>query len=708
MAAFSDSVSDVLLDISMDIADIKSKRELLELINGKLRPIFHFSDVAICTFSQEEPLCKIFLLDPASVLQKHPDYKQYISSCYSSSEMPISNFLLLPQPIVHNLETTIGPGSDLSLKVLVESGIRQVICIVLKKAEEYFGMITFYLENKTELTAATRNLILGIANLIGITVSNILYLDEINRREEEKTILLSFSDSMATIRTTHDLNVMMSDRLKRLCAIKDYVISVIHEGGELHGRFIYNKEAPYVEMPGFRQALNTRYKVQDGVFNRVMVSPHPVVYNINELLSTQGAPEYIKFWKSIGIEIVVGVALTFGKTPIGVLWIEPADARQLAVFYNGLFKGIIAQLSVALSNILANERVENQMLEINNYKQRLEEENTYLLKEIEKSYNHSEIIGSGAEMAAVFRMMAQVSFTNSTVLLLGETGTGKELIARAIHNNSRRKDKLMVKLNCATLPASLIESELFGHEKGSFTGAMERRIGKFELADNGTLFLDEIGEMPVDLQVKLLRVLQEREIERVGGKGPIKINVRIIAATNRNLLQEVESGKFRSDLYYRLNVFPITLPPLRNRKEDIYLLAMHFMDKFSRNTGKNVFNISHKATQDLLTYPWPGNVRELEHLMERSVLLTQGNTIKELHLSLGQYNEAGKEINSDYIKTIDENERDHILKVLRLCGGKVFGPHGAACKLGVPVSTLNSKIAKLGIVKEKVLSQVNT
>lgn len=702
MAAFSDSVSDVLLGISMDIADIKSKRDLLELINGKLKLIFHFSDVAICTFSQAEPLCKIFLLDPASVLQKHPDYQQYISFCYSSNGMPISNFLLLQQPVVHNLETTIGPGSDLSLKVLVESGIRQVICIVLKKAEEYFGMITFYLENKTELTAATRNLILAIANLIGITVSNILYLDEINRREEEKAILLSFSDSMATVRTKQDLNVMMSDQLKRLCSIKDYVISVIHEDGELHGGFIYNKDAPYVEMPEFTKALNTRFKVQDGVFNRVMVSPHPVVYHIDELLSTQGTPEYIRFWKSIGIEIVVGIALTFGKTPIGVLWIEPADAGQLAVFHNSLFKGIIAQISVALSNILANERVENQMLEISNYKQRLEEENAYLLEEIEKNYNHSEIIGSGAEMAAVFRMMAQVSFTNSTVLLLGETGTGKELIARAIHNNSRRKDKLMVKLNCATLPAGLIESELFGHEKGSFTGAMERRIGKFELADNGTLFLDEIGEMPVELQVKLLRVLQEREIERVGGKGPIKVNVRIIAATNRDLLQEVENGKFRSDLYYRLNVFPITLPPLRNRKEDIYLLAMHFMAKFSRNTGKNVCNISHKATQDLLTYPWPGNVRELEHLMERSVLLTQGNTIKELQLSPGQYNESGKKINSDYIKTIDENERDHILKVLRLCGGKVFGPHGAACKLGVPVSTLNSKIAKLGIVKEKV------
>jgi transcriptional regulator with GAF, ATPase, and Fis domain len=285
------------------------------------------------------------------------------------------------------------------------------------------------------------------------------------------------------------------------------------------------------------------------------------------------------------------------------------------------------------------------------------------------------------------------------VLILGETGTGKELVARAIHNASPRKDKFMIKVNCAALPANLVESELFGHEKGSFTGAVERRIGKFELANDSTLFLDEIGEMPLELQVKLLRAIQEREIERVGGKSVIKTNVRIIAATNRNLRKEVEAGKFRSDLFYRLNVFPIHLPPLRDRKEDLPMLASHFISQQTQRSGKKIANISQRALETLMRYDWPGNVRELEHLIERSVLMTTGPTIKEIplptdldtgFLDLGQ---------GSTLKTLDELERDHILVVLKKCGHKIGGPGGAAELLRLPATTLHSKIKKLGIKK---------
>ncbi len=235
-------------------------------------------------------------------------------------------------------------------------------------------------------------------------------------------------------------------------------------------------------------------------------------------------------------------------------------------------------------------------------------------------------------MQKVYRLMSLVAESNSTVLILGETGTGKELIARAIHNASLRKDKLMVKVNCAAMPANLIESELFGHERGAFTGAIERRIGKFELANTSTLFLDEIGEMPLEAQVKLLRVLQERELERVGGKNSIKVDVRIIVATNRNLEEEVKAGRFRSDLYYRLNVFPISLPPLRERIEDIEALANFFLNKYNKNTGKHISKISSKVMQQLRSYLWPGNVRELEHLVERSILLTSDSILREIYL----------------------------------------------------------------------------
>jgi transcriptional regulator with GAF, ATPase, and Fis domain len=303
------------------------------------------------------------------------------------------------------------------------------------------------------------------------------------------------------------------------------------------------------------------------------------------------------------------------------------------------------------------------------------------------------------EMKKVFDLIGRVAETDSTVLLQGETGTGKELIARAIHVNSRRKDHIMVKVNCAAIPANLIESELFGHEKGSFTGATDRRIGKFELAHNSTLFLDEIGEMPMELQVKLLRVLQEKEIERVGGKSTIKTDVRIIAATNRNLYEEINAGKFRSDLFYRLNVFPITLPPLRDRKEDIPGLAYHFIQRLSQKLGRPVSSISHKALEEMLRYNWPGNIRELEHLIERSLLMTRGTIIKEIYLPKTEIHQKSGRKDEDSIKSFAQNEREYILSILKKSNGKVRGPGGAAELLDLPSSTLQSKMKKLGIRK---------
>ncbi len=342
--------------------------------------------------------------------------------------------------------------------------------------------------------------------------------------------------------------------------------------------------------------------------------------------------------------------------------------------------------------------------EIQQYRQHLEAEKLSLQGEVMNSLGNDEIVGDSLEIRKIFQQISQVAATESTILILGETGTGKELVARAIHNHSPRKNNLLVKINCATLPVHLMESELFGHEKGSFTGATDRRIGKFELAHNGTLFLDEIGELPLDLQAKLLRVIQEREIERIGGKSVVKVNVRLIAATNRDLFREVEEGKFRLDLFYRLNVFPILLPPLRNRKEDIPALALYFTQKYSRKTGKEVKNLSGKAIKRLLSYHWPGNVRELEHLMERSVLETAGRTIDDVPIPVTRKKEQPGAPEALYVKTLEENERDHIVKALHHCNGKIYGPGGAAELLNLKVSTLNSRIKKLGIRKNNAYS----
>ena len=312
------------------------------------------------------------------------------------------------------------------------------------------------------------------------------------------------------------------------------------------------------------------------------------------------------------------------------------------------------------------------------------------------------IVGNSHLLLKVFDLITQVAHSDTTVLILGESGTGKERVAECIHNLSARKNRPLVKINCTTLPASLIESELFGHEKGSFTGASEKRIGKFEKADKGTIFLDEIGEMPPDLQVKLLRVLQEKYIERIGSAEITKVDVRIIAATNRNLEKEVAEGRFRLDLYYRLNVFPIELPPLRERTEDITILARHFIDSFNHKAGKHITGMSDKVLKNMIAYHWPGNIRELENLIERSVLLTKGTVIDELFLPARQVLESSG-INPDLrMKTIFENERDHILKILKKCNGRIFGAGGAAEILNVPPTTLRSKMKKLGIDKEHI------
>jgi len=333
------------------------------------------------------------------------------------------------------------------------------------------------------------------------------------------------------------------------------------------------------------------------------------------------------------------------------------------------------------------------LTELEQLKNRLEEENVYLQEEIKLEHNFGEIIGRSKALKNVLGQVEQVAATDATVLILGETGTGKELIARAVHELSDRKSRPLVKLNCATLPANLIESELFGHEKGAFTGALARKIGRFELADGGTIFLDEIGDMPLELQVKLLRVLQEAEFERLGDPETIKVDVRVIAATNRDLEQLLRKGDFREDLYYRLNIFPIICPPLRDRREDIPLLAKYFVNKYSAKIGKSIKTISAKVIDTLQAYPWPGNARELENIIERALVVSRGD-----RLELGNWLPVMKSTpEKEKMAPLKEIERKHIVKVLKMTNGRVSGERGAAKILGLNPQTLYSKMKKLNI-----------
>ena len=493
--------------------------------------------------------------------------------------------------------------------------------------------------------------------------------------------MLSFSNEIADTKNRTDLYEVVIAKIKKTFGIERFSIAKINEDQTTFTAFAIDPGYNAQYHPDYQTLASTNYPINDPVFGKAIAANDPVLFDIDLLQKEIAAPWYVGFWKSIGMRYAMIAALRTGGRNIGFVILNFID-RQGTEAKSMLLKSICPQLAITVAGLIADERSR---------------------EETETSMNAAEIIGDSTELKKLFRLIAQVAYTDSTVLLMGETGTGKELFARAIHSSSPRKNKPMIKVNCAAIPANLIESELFGHERGSFTGAVERRIGKFELANNGTLFLDEIGEMALDVQVKLLRALQEKEIERVGGKTTIRTNARIIAATNRDLEKLMEDGLFRSDLYYRLNTFPILIPPLRNRKEDIPKLATYFTDRYSKRTGKKIKTITGKVLQELMQYDWPGNIRELEHLIERSVLLATGDAISEIHLPRPRRAPAGiSEKEHLVIKTLAENEKEHILRVLKYAKGRIGGKGGAAELLGLPTSTLNSKIKKLGIRREHI------
>ena len=383
---------------------------------------------------------------------------------------------------------------------------------------------------------------------------------------------------------------------------------------------------------------------------------------------------------SVGRREVFGL-LTFSVIRGEREWTE-TDVQQ--------FKLVAQIFANAIARKQMEERLKERLQEIENLKQRLEKENIYLQEEVKLLSKHSEIVGQSSIMKNALAQAEQVAQTDSTVIILGETGTGKELLARAIHGMSSRKDRPLVTVNCASLPPTLIESELFGRERGAYTGALTRMIGRFELADGSTVFLDEIGELPHEVQSKLLRVLEQGRFERLGSTRPLQVNVRIIAATNRDLAQDVKEGNFRKDLYYRLNVFPILIPPLRERAEDIPLMVWAFVKEFQKKMGKEIESIPRKTMEALQSYPWPGNVRELRNVIEHAMIL---NRDKSLIVSM-----PGLEsFEAQPASRLDDVERRHILSVLQRTDWRVAGKGGAAEVLGLKRTTLYSKMKKLGI-----------
>jgi formate hydrogenlyase transcriptional activator len=673
-------INELLLSFSHNLSEVRTRESLNMVISRDLKNLFHFDEYLITAIGSKKTEESIFLTS----LHAYPDLLDWIRS-NMDNEGVWSQATDTEIPVIINVEdfefncmppcldpADVNKGGEIMLKILSEVNATTFGLILISNKQNVFD-------------PADRHIIQCISRHLSTAVSNILINEDLERKEKYNAVLLSFSHEIAAVRDKCDLTEAIEKAVSQLSNISRFVIRGINEDEKTMSLFIFDKHVKKaIEDLGHQFVLDAVYPIADGISDAVLAGNETIVYKLQEWIDSGNAPSYFHFWRSMNVEKCVATPLKTGTKKLGIFWVD-SDEPDVK-----MIDSLCAQISIAMSNILANE----QLLK---YKKQLEIENEHLQEQIRSIYNFSDIIGTSEPMQRVYQLMSMVAHSNATVLIQGETGTGKELIARGIHETSPRKNKLMVKVNCAALPVTLIESELFGYERGAFTGAFERRIGKFELAHNGTLFLDEIGELPLEVQVKLLRVIQEREFERLGGKVTIKVDVRIIAATNRNLFAEVGAGRFRSDLYYRLNVFPILMPPLRERREDIPYLAHFFLERYSKNHLCKVTGISAGAINELKAYHWPGNVRELEHMIERSVLLSDSKILTKIFLSdLNNPNYAGA-VND--LTNLAGVEKQHIIDVLRRCGGKISGKGGAADLLKLPASTLNSKMRKLGITK---------
>jgi formate hydrogenlyase transcriptional activator len=697
-----------MLDVCRLLAHVRSQHELDLILNHQLRDVLPTAYGQIFLLSNDgKHIADQFGALP---LNESPAGESSDQSVFEKWLGPIGTDIISVSKII---DLSVPASAEID-HTLVSRGIKmqEVILFRPKSDDGSRGMIAFFSPVKEGLNEIPLAWLESIAAFISVSLGNIslhqqlaqqekknvVFREKLVRQQLENDVLLAIGSEMAANQQVPEVAAILRTKLADIVQFNDISICCFAPDALTYKFFTPGSDLS-VALGTQHHSPDQYFTIHDGIQDVLLGNQDAVNFSHITLQSRSGC--LAERLTASGIRSCAGIRLVSNNVIIGSLILTSNNEEGFCLQDLMVIQRLSHHLAAWMSNIQATEKVNRQYSEIKTFKEQLEKENLFLLKEANHGYSYNDIIGKSQAMQEVFHLLTQVAFTNSTVLLLGETGTGKELVARAIYNSSARREKLLVKVNCAAIPSDLVESELFGHERGSFTGAVEKHIGKFEIANHGTLFLDEIGELPLDVQAKLLRAIQEREIERVGGKGPIHVNVRIIAATNRNIHEEIRKGNFREDLYYRLNVFPITLPALRDRKEDIVDLAKHFIAKFAKSSNKKVGHISKMATRQLVSYPWPGNVRELEHIIERSVLLAQGHVIKEVHLPSPL---AGKHPTPDpTTKTYSQNERQYIVEVLNRCNGRIYGPGGAAEIMGLKVSTLNSKIKKLRITKEQII-----
>jgi len=671
------SLERILLDVSHATASHRDLKSLLGALAGLLRQVGRFDRLAVVLHDPERDHMRLHtLVSPEPTFMTDLDLP--VSESPAGLVWQTQRPLVVPRIDVEKRFPAV-------MEILTAESMRSVCILPLTTPLGRLGALTFASRDEDAFSTADVEVLQEVTSHVALAVDNTLHHEAAQRAQEQLArkrdrlqLLLEVNNALVSNLDRRALFSAISACLRRVVA-HEYTSLAVYDGT----RNAFDMWA--IEFAGKGLIKEHMLVPVDGSpAGKAFTTGVPALFGHAELAGLDSDTGRILLAE--GIQAMCSVPLIVHDRRLGTLSIGRLGGEPFTDCDAELLASVANQVAFSVENALAFQ-------EIAELKDKLTAEKVYLEDEIRTEYNFEEIIGQSAALKRVLHQVETVAPTDSAVLICGETGTGKELVARAIHELSGRRGRTFVKLNCAAIPTGLLESELFGHERGAFTGAITQRIGRFELADGGTLFLDEVGDIPLELQPKLLRVLQEQEFERLGSTRTKRVDVRVVAATNRNLEEMVAAGTFRNDLYYRLNVFPIVLPPLRDRREDIPPLVRYFVQKFARRMSKPVETIPADTMAALSAYGWPGNVRELENAIERAVILTTGPALRVAASEFRERTVAP----SVGATTLEAAEREAILRALQESNWVLGGPQGAATRLGLKRTTLQSRLQKLGI-----------
>jgi formate hydrogenlyase transcriptional activator len=682
----------LLFEVSEAIASHGDLTELFRDLARRLPTIVPFEVIALFLHDPDKHVMRVHMLGTADAERIPPGMEIDIDQSYSGEV-----FKTQRPVIVGNLDEARRYASSVALAERI--GVESFCMLPLTTIMRPLGAIGFGRMRPHAFGAEEVDFLGLVAKQVAVGVDNVLHDEsdremrlQLERQRDRLQLLLEVNNAVVSHLNMNEMFVAISASLQRViqqdgCSLllfdpetRQYRVHVLLSNGE---EFIEEGLA------------NEPLKCPAG---EALLKRQPVILGEQDLRKMTECSEMAQRLLDQGVKSFCSVPLVAHDRQLGALNAGRFCDTPFSQAEVELLALVAQQVAIAVENGLAYKKIDE-------LKEKLNKEKLYLEEEIKTNYNFEEIIGESPAIRETLQKIVIVAPTDSTVLIQGETGTGKELIARAIHNLSGRKSRTFVKLNCAAIPTGLLESELFGHERGAFTGAIAQKVGRFELANGGTLFLDEVGDIPLELQSKFLRVLQEQEFERLGGTKTIKVDVRLVAATNRDLSSMVANKEFRSDLFYRLNVFPVMNPPLRDRREDVPRLVQHFTKRFARRMNKRIETIPAETMTTLSRYHWPGNIRELENFIERAVILSRGSNLEAPLGELVRFEAEPATADSDRpATTLEEAEREHIRRALDQSNWLVGGPSGAAARLGMKRTTLQSRIAKLGIKKDHARS----